>query len=1156
MSTDPTSIVAGTVEIPVESETKGFGEQLRAKIEKEIKGLSAKIGVEIVDKDLRREIKTSVKTAAEGVDAEVGVSLKTKGLRSKLEAALTQASAGLVVKVGVDLDTDHLRSEVTAATKAAGAGQKVRVGFEVNSTGLRQRLSARVKAASAGLTAKVRLAFTRNPADKAAKAAGGLRGAKDLVAGAGAAAGGGGGGSSGGIGGAVAKLGSNGLGRFTIMATMLTSLLSLLGPLIAMLGAGIGGLASMLANLAVSTKTIAALPTMLYAVVGAAAAGMIAFNGFAGAVAGAEGAMDGLPKSMQKAAREARVFKKHWRDLKTTVQDNFWRNIVGHIKPFADAVMPALTTALGQFGGVLGDIGASFLDWMATEEWGDEFNLVMRDALGLLRKLGPAALNFSKWLGDISVAASPLISRFGDLILAWSELASGAFDTYGEKSELSARLEYAADKGAQLGRILREAWQVISGVFEAGRETGDRLLGGFEKNLTGLADWVNSPDGAAKIKQWFADIEPLAEQVGLLLGDLVKVILDLSTNPAMVDLVKKLRRDLLPALTEFLDNLGAHLGPQVIDFIAQLVELLTYLASEDSGLVKVFEAVNGALTGINAFLDSNPDAASKLSGIVGALLGFGLLAPLLGKAGVFKLLGGALSSLFGAGIRMPGRGGRGGNLLRRTGGAGGTTGLGGAAGAAGAGRGGGFLSRLFSQQVFWTRPMPVFVTNPGGMGGMGGRAGRNGLPPVPGARPTGGGRPGSGGRTGRMGRIGGGGGFLGGIVAMLAGQAISDAMQDGNGGGRDLGASVIGSATSYGGMGSMFGPFGAMFGALAGIADGVTNFGADNDAYTPGKGRGLQNWASTNGFMQSGPVRGFNNWAAGIPILKSSIFGQAGLVNKASDAQIEALGPGRLLGAGAGSQSGAGAATPTRTGSPLTPPTGPRTLTGSGSSTGFLVANAAKDAKDAAGVLTNFANQAPRLASPPLHAAGAKSGSSLNTGLRGPLSGALRVLTGFKSQAPKSVQANLAPAGSGIIASLRKGMESRFESIKTTLGNLTRLIPNWKGPAGLDAVLLKPAGALIIGGLRSSMEAEYGSVRSSLSAFTNSLGGVARSPRLGAATLGGVEAAGEGGKGGVYYAPGSVNIKNPEPERASTSLSTQMRRGATFKSSTNVKKKG
>jgi phage-related protein len=75
------------------------------------------------------------------------------------------------------------------------------------------------------------------------------------------------------------------------------------------------------------------------------------------------------------------------------------------------------------------------------------------------------------------------------------------------------------------------------------------------------------------------------------------------------------------------------------------------------------------------------------------------------------------------------------------------------------------------------------------------------------------------------------------------------------------------------------------------------------------------------------------------------------------------------------------------------------------------------------------------------------------------------------------------PAGK-VIQGFIDGIQSKFRDVKTVLGNLTSLLPSWKGPASTDATILFNAGQLVIGGFINGLESKYGDVRDSLSTLT------------------------------------------------------------------------
>ena len=88
---------------------------------------------------------------------------------------------------------------------------------------------------------------------------------------------------------------------------------------------------------------------------------------------------------------------------------------------------------------------------------------------------------------------------------------------------------------------------------------------------------------------------------------------------------------------------------------------------------------------------------------------------------------------------------------------------------------------------------------------------------------------------------------------------------------------------------------------------------------------------------------------------------------------------------------------------------------------------------------------------------------------KGVVEGADKVVTFVKGLPKKMLDALgdlgkiLLDAGGKIMDGLLDGIKSGFNKVKDTLGNLTDLLPDWKGPAVRDRVLLRPAADLIIG---------------------------------------------------------------------------------------------
>lgn len=77
--------------------------------------------------------------------------------------------------------------------------------------------------------------------------------------------------------------------------------------------------------------------------------------------------------------------------------------------------------------------------------------------------------------------------------------------------------------------------------------------------------------------------------------------------------------------------------------------------------------------------------------------------------------------------------------------------------------------------------------------------------------------------------------------------------------------------------------------------------------------------------------------------------------------------------------------------------------------------------------------------------------------------------------------------GGKIIDGLIAGLKGAFAKVKETLGNLTDMLPDWKGPERRDKKLLVKPGQVVMGGFIKGLESSYGDVRRTLMGLTADL---------------------------------------------------------------------
>jgi phage-related protein len=74
----------------------------------------------------------------------------------------------------------------------------------------------------------------------------------------------------------------------------------------------------------------------------------------------------------------------------------------------------------------------------------------------------------------------------------------------------------------------------------------------------------------------------------------------------------------------------------------------------------------------------------------------------------------------------------------------------------------------------------------------------------------------------------------------------------------------------------------------------------------------------------------------------------------------------------------------------------------------------------------------------------------------------------------------LLDAGKDIVNGLLDGIEAMWQKVKDKLSGLTDLIPDWKGPPGVDKKLLTPAGRMIMDGLMDGIDDRFPDLRGQL----------------------------------------------------------------------------
>lgn len=629
MSAD--AVVAGRLEIPVESNTKGFKERLKKAIDKESQGVDAEVGVDVTPKGLKKRLEAVVDEASKGVDAKVGVKIKTKDLKAKLEAAVKAAGP-----VTVDADLKKFSATVKQHLDQL-AKEKVTVAVtadEKGLTGLLARMRAKIKAANLNVP----------------------------VSAGGGAGGGGRGGKSGGFE-LPDWLKPKGGARSSFLPIGILGLASVIQPAIAAIVGSLGGLVAMAGSAAASLNVLGGAGGVLGALGLSFAAVTISVKELMA------GKLEDLPKSLRGMRKEVDNAGESWAKLREGIAVSFWDQLDGQIRKTSKVLFPLLADGLKGVGRELGETGKQTAKWMRSPMFQKQAGSIFYTARTVTDGLGRAFLGIAKGMVNITQAAGPMLGKFGDVLRDFGDWAAGIGNTAKEQRELGKAFEYGWQKAAQLWDMTKNLGASLKAMFGAGRESGDRLLGSLQGVIREWRTWAESTEGQERIKKWFENVEPIARSAGRLIVDLGKAIGRLAEDGTTAGLLEKIRTELLPSLETFLRNLGTTLGPAVITFVTNVLEVLTQMSAAGSPLGQGLDVINKLISGLADIFQANPELAKNVGILLGALLGFRALtfftsiipglagltnfikgggkAAWLGAAGGIALFSGALSGLPG-----------------------------------------------------------------------------------------------------------------------------------------------------------------------------------------------------------------------------------------------------------------------------------------------------------------------------------------------------------------------------------------------------------------------------------------------------------------------------------------------------------------------------
>lgn len=348
------------------------------------------------------------------------------------------------------------------------------------------------------------------------------------------------------------------------------------------------------------------------------------------ALEGTDAAADNLRKQFASMTPEAREFAKFLYDLRPQLMDlrqTAARGLLPGVEDGITAAMknfPELENVVDATAKSFGRIAKESGEYFGREGVGRDIESLGLKNAKRFEVLADAGLDFGDALRHITMAAQPLVDFLVDTTADFAEWTKEEAKAGRESGRLAHFFRQTRDVTSDLIDMGGDLAHILSRIGEAAAPTGRNLLDDLSESVEDLREWTDTEGGKNALRKYFEDSQPAIEEMGALVGDLVKGFFSLTQDPNLAPFIKKVRTELLPVLLEITKLLTATLGPELIDLFVQLAHVMREIGTP--ALVTFVKFTTEALHLINQVFTSIPGLAQAA-------------AVALGGFSIIKLLG-------------------------------------------------------------------------------------------------------------------------------------------------------------------------------------------------------------------------------------------------------------------------------------------------------------------------------------------------------------------------------------------------------------------------------------------------------------------------------------------------------------------------------------
>lgn len=522
--------------------------------------------------------------------ANIRVAPDTSRFRRELGQSLEALERSLTVQIPTRIDTKKVAQDA-ARVKADVEAQLGQVRTSVQVQADTTAAAAEIRAAARGRTATIDVDVDRSALAHAQTLLSGLAQSTGRLAGgaAGVAT----------IAGSLSALGAGAAAAVVPVVQLGTALAPAVG-ILATLPAAAGTAAAAVAPLAVALS-------------GMGDALSAAITGDAEALAEA---MEGLAPAAQDVVRAVSEMQPALADIRTQVQEGFFRPLVEPVEELGERLLPVLGRGMTDVSMAMGEAAAELASFAGSARTLDSLDALFASTARSVEAASDGVPGLLAGLRELGLVGLPFVERF-------SEAAADAAESFGrwateaaESGEATRWIEDAIGVFQQLGSIASNVGGIISSVFTAAGDGG--LLGTIERLTGELDDFFASAEGGAALEGVFEGLSSVGSALSPVITTLASGVGELAP------MIGRLAEGFGPVLTRAIEGLVPALG----ELEPGLMDLLDGLGGAVDALVEsgALEDMGTALSDIFTALSPLMPVLGELAGLLGGMLAEALIA--------------------------------------------------------------------------------------------------------------------------------------------------------------------------------------------------------------------------------------------------------------------------------------------------------------------------------------------------------------------------------------------------------------------------------------------------------------------------------------------------------------------------------------------------